>query len=317
MSELFLRPLFDWRSALASPFGPKNPTTRHVLLTLSLHMSVKGDSCFPSIDLLTEESALSRRAVLQHLATAAGDGWLGKRERPEKNGQGWRRIEYFPLIPQGVEERVKARMEERGARRAPAQGGARGAKGGAPGASKVVHDVHPSTSSSSSKSTVAGQADASPVASLFRTYQAGIKRLYEAEYPPSAKANGQLANVVKQLGAERAGQALGYYLGSAKPYYATRKHALDVFVRDAADLCIAMQQAAGGRVGQAATTAHAYIEYIDSERARITEYPVGEPFEIAKTFAREYASKVNRENVTSVMVRIGNRETRWKPEELR
>lgn len=172
MSDLFLRPLFTWRSAVASPFGPENPTTRHVLLTLALHMNEKGESCFPSIDLLVEESGLSRRAVIQHLQVAAEAGWIGKRERPEKSGQGWRRIEYFPLIPQGIDEKVEDWDESRRARRAlrsatdkggdagaprrrgadgaPAKGGAAGAEGGARSDQKVVHDVHPSTSVSTS-----------------------------------------------------------------------------------------------------------------------------------------------------------------------
>ena len=152
-TDLFLRPLFDWRSAIASDFGPPNPTTRHVLLTLSLHMSAKGDSCFPSIELLVRETGLSRRAVITHLQAASQAGWVGKQERPERNGQGWRRVEYFSLIPNGVEEQLKAEYAERGAGRAPRQGGASGAQGGAPDDTKVVHQVHLSTSKRTSKST--------------------------------------------------------------------------------------------------------------------------------------------------------------------
>lgn len=102
MSELFLRPLFTWRSAIASPRGPKSPTTRLVLLTISLHMSERGDSCFPSTRTISEESGLSHRAVIEHIDVAEKAGWLGKRER-KSNGKGWRRMEYVAQVPAAFE----------------------------------------------------------------------------------------------------------------------------------------------------------------------------------------------------------------------
>ena len=113
MSELFIHALWDWRGAIASPYGPPNPTTRHVLLTIALHMSPAGDSSFPTVELLAKETKLGRSTVLEHTAKAQAKGWLGKRERAEKNRRGWRRIEYIPLIPAGVEEKVKAWRELR------------------------------------------------------------------------------------------------------------------------------------------------------------------------------------------------------------
>lgn len=161
MSDLFLRPLFTWRSAVASEHGPKSPITRHVLLTLSLHMNEKGESCFPSIDTLTAETGLARRSVLEHLKVAAEDGWLGKRElkTPDK-GKGWRRVEYFSVIPEAVET---ALLEKRSARRAPPKrgaanapatedGGASDVDGGASDSIIVVQEVHPNTSVNSPKS---------------------------------------------------------------------------------------------------------------------------------------------------------------------
>lgn len=162
MTDLFLRPLFTWRSAVASKHGPSNPTTRHVLLTLALHMNEKGGSCFPSIDLLVEESGLSRRAVIDHLGTAEREGWIGKRDLRRPNGQGWRRVEYFALIPAHAERELH--VEQAGAPPAPRQGsagdaprleggapgserGAPGSKGGAPGAPEYFS----STSKNSSK----------------------------------------------------------------------------------------------------------------------------------------------------------------------
>ena len=284
-------------------------------LKLADHADHVGDRIWPGVASLARMTRQSERTIQRHLQAMLDNGWLVKVGAGGKGPADTTKYR-MPIerIPQGIEGRVPNLHPSPAAPRV------------TPGTKKGdIHDKkgdtamspEPSLKATKSEPPVAGQGKPSPVPALFKTYQDGIRRLYGAEYPPSAKANGQLAQVAKTLGAERAAQALRYYLGSAKPYYATRKHALDVFVRDAADLCITVQQAAGGRVGPAPTEAIAYIEHSDGERARITEYPVGEPFEIAKTFAREYASKVNRQGVTSVMVRIGNRECRWKPEELR
>jgi len=253
-ADLFLRPLFDWRAAVASQYGPANPTTRHVLLTLSLHMSVKGDSCFPSGALLAAETALTRRAIVVNLAVAAEAGWLGKRERPEKTGKGWRRIEYFALIPPGVEKAMKAAIHDGGEPGSPPNGGEPGSPpsdmvvilathGGEPGSHEleVLEDV---------KRKVSGQGKPSPVSACWQVYQQGIKAAYGAEYPPSAQANGQLNNVVKKLGSGPAIQVVAHYLANKKPYYVARKHALEVLVRDCATLWLECQQVAGGRAAQ-------------------------------------------------------------------
>lgn len=183
MTDLFLRPLFTWRSAVASKHGPSNPTTRHVLLTLALHMNEKGGSCFPSIDLLVEESGLSRRAVIDHLRTAERDGWIGKRDLRRPNGQGWRRVEYIAQIPAQAERLLN--VEQAGAPDAPRQGGAGnalpsptaprergapgsergapGSKGGAPGAPEYFS----STSKNSSKEKTPAASRRSPLPAGF------------------------------------------------------------------------------------------------------------------------------------------------------
>lgn len=317
-ADLFLRPLFDWRSALASPFGPKNPTTRHVLLTLSLHMSPKGDSCFPSIDLLTEESGLSRRAVVTHLRTAADEGWIGKRERPEKNGQGWRRIEYFPLIPQGVEQQVKAWMEERSARRAPAQGGAPRSKGGARGAPKVVQDVHLSTSGSSSmSSTPPGGASPTPVAAAFKAYQEGIKAKYNAEYPPSAKANGQLANVVGRVGRDNAVAVVQFYLGHQDPFYGRVKHSLDYLVRDCEKFFLELQARTGSTTLKPPTQARVALLAEDGRVMReLDPVPAGNMEDIARAAKRTWSQMIARLHPKYLAVRQGTERQQYSIEEL-
>ena len=129
-----LSPLFDWRSAVASSHGPKSPTTRHVLLTLSLWMSVKGDSCYPSTRTLSEASGLSRRAVETHLAFAGDDGWI-KRDGSSFSGQGWRQYRYAARIPRSVLQAIQAEKQA-GEPHAP-----RPEKGGEPRDKKVGNDV--------------------------------------------------------------------------------------------------------------------------------------------------------------------------------
>ena len=166
MAELFLAPLFTWRSAIASEQGP-GPTTRHVLLTLSLHMSERGDSCWPSQDTLAMETGLSLRAVKEHLKLAHQQGWISSRDR-HTNGKAWRHKEYFSLLP------ASFHVKHGGAPAAPAKevkpvggaptalpdagapnalGSAPDALGGAPDGKNVVHQMHTSSSVNSTKNS--------------------------------------------------------------------------------------------------------------------------------------------------------------------
>ena len=67
-----------WRSAVASKYGPGSPTTRHVLLTLSLHMSEMETHAFPSVIALAEETGLSDQQVASALYQAIHEGWLSQ-----------------------------------------------------------------------------------------------------------------------------------------------------------------------------------------------------------------------------------------------
>ena len=79
-------PLFRWRSAIAQ--SELQPTTRHVLLTLSLHMNELGENCFPSTRTLAKETGLSERSVCTHLQMAKELGWLIK-ELHRYTSRGW------------------------------------------------------------------------------------------------------------------------------------------------------------------------------------------------------------------------------------
>lgn len=135
--------LIEWRDLVASKQGPKRSTTRHVLLTLSLHMKLDGSSCFPSVRLLAERTDLSERTVCTHLRLASEQGWIKIRAKG-KSGRGWRRNEYSPTIPVGTEPR-SVRQSKR------TESGARGTEPDSINALKEVQSNSSSNSSSNNR----------------------------------------------------------------------------------------------------------------------------------------------------------------------
>jgi hypothetical protein len=136
---------FSWRAAILN--SNLSPTTRHVLLTLGCHMNDMGESCYPSIELLTKETGLSRVSVIKHLGLAVDLGWITSNNHGY-SGQGWRRHQYsIGLGPEGTEG-GKAGLP-------PSQPdvGNVVSEGGKPNSEKVVNVVNLSTSKSTSEST--------------------------------------------------------------------------------------------------------------------------------------------------------------------
>lgn len=95
------------------------------------------------------------------------------------------------------------------------------------------------------KNRIAAGASPSPVAQCFKAYCEGIKTRYGAEYPPSAKANGQLANVVARVGADPALAVTRFYVGSSDLWYGKVRHSLDYLVRDCERIWLDVQVATG------------------------------------------------------------------------
>jgi len=93
------KPLFVWRRALIN--STLAATTRHVLLTLSLHMNELGRSCYPSVMTLARETGLSRQSVMTHLGRAADTGWITI-IRHGYPGRIWKRNEYTAVLPHAV-----------------------------------------------------------------------------------------------------------------------------------------------------------------------------------------------------------------------
>lgn len=119
-----IAPLLTWRGSVCE--SDLQPTTRHVALTLSLHMSERGDSAFPGPTLLSHETGLSLRCVKEHLGILVEKGWLVVVERGGIKGDTRRANKYRAAIPMRevtapVQERTRAAalpVQERASTRA-------------------------------------------------------------------------------------------------------------------------------------------------------------------------------------------------------
>ncbi len=69
-----LAPLFTWRSAICESKLP--PSTRHILLALSLYMNQRGGSAYPGAFRLSSDTGLHVRTVRRALADATKSGYL-------------------------------------------------------------------------------------------------------------------------------------------------------------------------------------------------------------------------------------------------
>lgn len=143
---------FTWERYVIGPDGPLDPITRHVLLTLATHFNRKLE-CWPTVELLMQETGLGERTVRQYLTTAEQEGWIHREARKDR-GQAWRNYRYTATVPlEGAADRAARRQKAAasGAARSASdtdQGAAAGAKGAAPhaegaasGDKKVRHDV--------------------------------------------------------------------------------------------------------------------------------------------------------------------------------
>lgn len=156
----------------------------------------------------------------------------------------------------------------------------------------------------------------SPVAQAFKAYSEGIKRKYNADYPGSGKANGQLANVVGRVGRENVVALVNYYLGHQDPFYGRTKHSLDYLVRDCEKFWLELQ-ASGAAESRAPTHARVALLAADGRVQRdLGEVPAGELLAVAKATALSYAGMIDRLHVKYVAVRQGADRRQFSVEEL-
>ena len=104
MSEERRPNIFEWRNAFLSEYGPKDPNTRYLLLTLSTFMDKDGSNAFPSFDTLAARTGLSRATVARKMPAAHTEGWIDRTPRGKQGRQGWKRWTYTATIPPRVEK---------------------------------------------------------------------------------------------------------------------------------------------------------------------------------------------------------------------
>lgn len=174
--------LFVWRWLIASDQGPDSPTTRHVLITLSLHMADDGSRAYPSERCLAEETGLSERAVGIHLQRAVDAGWITR--KPRREGRDWAQYHYQAVIP----------SQMRGPERRSGRGTEPHARGPEPDDAEVPNEVRTNSTGTSTNNTAA--ASAQTVTQIARRHadcqeflaQARRKR-HEALIPPPTDAD--------------------------------------------------------------------------------------------------------------------------------
>ena len=94
--QKWLNPQWIWLSAALSKAGPPSSTARLLISALATRMN--GECfCSPSIEMLVEETSLSNRAILNHVAALNGR-WLEVTTR-QTGGMGRPRNSCAALIP--------------------------------------------------------------------------------------------------------------------------------------------------------------------------------------------------------------------------
>ncbi|TGQ01419.1 MULTISPECIES: helix-turn-helix domain-containing protein [unclassified Mesorhizobium] len=95
---------WSWRHAIIS--SGLEPTTRHVLLTISCFMNDLGGGCYPTTKQLEQATGLSERSVCTHIARAESAGWLTVTKHGLA-GRKWKNHEYEARWPdaEGTEAR--------------------------------------------------------------------------------------------------------------------------------------------------------------------------------------------------------------------
>jgi len=270
-----------------------------VALKVADHADHNGERIWPGIASLAAQTRQSERSVQRHLRAMTERGWL-ELVRAGGSGPGTTAHYRIPV------DRILLQVNGKGDKLSPlgrvTPEPEKGDKSGDKGDTAVSPE--PSLKATVMEGNRSGEASPSPVVACFKAYQDGIRAAYNAEYPPSASANGKLAQLVKTLGAEPALSVVRYYLQSKKPFYVTRRHALEVLVKDATQLWLEIQQASG-TVGEAPKKATGYLVLPDGRALMLDDYPVGDHLSIARRVRTEYANMIQAKKAGAIAVQVG------------
>jgi hypothetical protein len=103
---------WQWLELVASEHGPADPSTRHLLHVMGLHMNQQGHRCFPSQELLAKRTGLSVRSVRTHIGHAVDSGWVRIVQKPRPGKQAWFVHQYIPMIPAQLADLCKSKPWE-------------------------------------------------------------------------------------------------------------------------------------------------------------------------------------------------------------
>lgn len=285
------------------------PPRRLVLIMLGNSADPAGGNLFPSHAYISRRTGLATSTVRAHLAALQKIGLL-IREPRHREDRGQTSNNY----------RLAMRQPGLGLDDTPLPESSRG--GHVAGTPPASREAPPPPHSMVLKQEVggdAGQGKPSPVAACFEAYRHGIKTVHGAEYPPSASANGMLAQLVKKLGAEPALQVVRAYVASTKPFYLQRKHALEILAKDGPTIWIELQQRSGARREAPVTAAKVEILNEAGEPGRrLQDYPPGDAQQIAKQAFADYRNMIAKlQSARYINVRQGAQAARFSIEELR
>lgn len=293
-------------------YYPEGGSEMMTALALADHADPVGGNIRPSVARVAAMTRQSERTIQYHIKAMVEAGWLIVVKRA--TGRGFTTTYRMPLaeLAQGLVERVQnlhpLLVTEEGCNPAPE----RVQKPAKKGATAVAHQqVLTNTNGKNAKG--AGAPSATTLA--FKAYQTGIKTLYGVDYPPSAKANGQLKQLVDRLGDENARAVIRYFMASKKPYYQTVRHSLGVLLKDAEALYIDLQQITG-HTEKPATKALVAFQDDQNRRWELRDYPIGEPEQIARTAVREHGKLISDRKPKYVTVVQGSKRNQYSIAEL-
>lgn len=290
------------------------PARRLVLIMLGNSADHAGGNLFPSYGYLTRRTGMAGSTIRRHVAALVKEGLLIREPRARGDGgqtsNAYRLSMRQPGLPLGDDNlsfpAVTPPLDLSGGSVQMSTPPAHQRAGG----TSLIKDLKQELPYNR------GRGAPSPVAVAFQAYSEGIKRKYNADYPPSAKANGQLANVVGRVGRDLVVAVVNHYLAHQDPFYARTKHSLDYLVRDCEKFSLEAQ-AAGAGVPRAPT--HAKVALLGADglvKRDLGEVPAGVMFEVARSTYRSYSQMASKMGIKSVAVRQGQERRIFTIEEL-
>ncbi|HEX6992408.1 MAG TPA: helix-turn-helix domain-containing protein [Gemmatimonadales bacterium] len=282
------------------------------MLKLADYANDQGQHVYPAVATIAEQTCQSGRQVQRHITKIIERGWI---ELVRRGGQGpGKTTVYRVRVPE-----IKQQLVGKGDKMSPIELRVTlKAKKGDISDEKGDIAVSPDPSLEATvKNRQSRRADEPPsaVAECFRRYSRGMKAKTGAEYPSNARANGQLAQVVKRVGAEAAPAVVEHFLASSDPYYAKTGWRLDSLVRDCERLYMAMK-GRGGDKAEEPTVAEVEALCADDRTIKLQDYDIDEPMRVARKAGQEYTKLLRHKSAHSIAVKIGAQRSIFRLEEL-